>query len=522
MSYTIEHLNASLVHIIIDVTPTEFSDKQKQGLKEFRKFAQIKGFRPGTAPDALVKKMYGEQIQNNAIIGIIENDLHKACAEIRNTLGAPYPINEKPVSVNELNKGQAQQMVYEAILYPNIEFNLDKIEVEHKKVLLTTDIVQEEYGNFMNQLAKFVDIEDENATVADCANFSCVFTQIDETTQQPIENGLVSKPTPIDMDLITEGEHKNHILNLKTADKLPVKLLEIFDKPKETILSVLFNINKKNDSDEAEPDYELSSSWFMMEVTKLAKKELPTTEEAKQIFLERADINPESAQYQELIEKDLPALFEDSMAQFWNSKTFDKMLGKLKQELIDKVEIELPIDALKRLLIHNRESDKNNKNQWTKEAIAEDLEKKWDSTWHEIKWTLIRDHTVENKNIHVTDGEIDAAIFDNYLTYIRHANMNGLQIPPNFMHLVENARKNPNERAHTKATILETKALYAIAEEVNIKENLLDIDAITAYLNSNENNEAAGYMKTEPLEDDTIAFEPLPAEENINPETKND
>ena len=52
----IDDLNLELA---ITVTAEDYSDSKKKRLTEYRKKAEIKGFRKGMVPMSLVEKMYG-------------------------------------------------------------------------------------------------------------------------------------------------------------------------------------------------------------------------------------------------------------------------------------------------------------------------------------------------------------------------------------------------------------------------------------------------------------------------------
>ena len=56
----IDDLNAVLK---IKIEKTDYEDKVETVLKDYRKKATIKGFRPGMVPIGLIKKMYGKAVQ---------------------------------------------------------------------------------------------------------------------------------------------------------------------------------------------------------------------------------------------------------------------------------------------------------------------------------------------------------------------------------------------------------------------------------------------------------------------------
>ena len=61
----------------IVVEENDYKDNVEKALKDYRKKANIPGFRPGNAPMGMIKKQYGEYLKLDAINKIVGEELYK-------------------------------------------------------------------------------------------------------------------------------------------------------------------------------------------------------------------------------------------------------------------------------------------------------------------------------------------------------------------------------------------------------------------------------------------------------------
>ncbi|MBE3093686.1 MAG: trigger factor family protein, partial [Actinobacteria bacterium] len=85
----IDDLNAVLK---VKIEKTDYEAKVEEVLKDYRKKANIKGFRPGMVPIGLVKKMYGRAVQIDEINKIVTENIQKYLTDEKiEILGDPIP-----------------------------------------------------------------------------------------------------------------------------------------------------------------------------------------------------------------------------------------------------------------------------------------------------------------------------------------------------------------------------------------------------------------------------------------------
>ena len=69
----IDDLNLELT---LSVAKEDYAEAKKKRINEFRKKADIKGFRKGMVPMSLVEKMYGQQALGEAVNDVIAESLN--------------------------------------------------------------------------------------------------------------------------------------------------------------------------------------------------------------------------------------------------------------------------------------------------------------------------------------------------------------------------------------------------------------------------------------------------------------
>ncbi|MDO9634534.1 MAG: trigger factor family protein, partial [Paludibacter sp.] len=90
MNIVRKDLDSSNATITISIEKTDYSEKVEKTLRDYRKKANIPGFRPGMVPLNLLNKMYGKSILAEEINKIISDELYKYIQENKvNLLGEP-------------------------------------------------------------------------------------------------------------------------------------------------------------------------------------------------------------------------------------------------------------------------------------------------------------------------------------------------------------------------------------------------------------------------------------------------
>ncbi len=92
MNITKENKDELNAVITINITEEDYEPRIDKVLKDYRRKAQIKGFRPGKAPLGLVRKMIGDSAKMQEIDTLISESLSKYLVDEKiNIFGQPLP-----------------------------------------------------------------------------------------------------------------------------------------------------------------------------------------------------------------------------------------------------------------------------------------------------------------------------------------------------------------------------------------------------------------------------------------------
>ena len=92
----IDSLNALLT---VEIAKEDYADKVDGILKDYRKNANIPGFRKGQIPMGMVKKQFGKAILVEEVNKLLQDNLHKYLTEEKlDILGNPLPKNEADIN----------------------------------------------------------------------------------------------------------------------------------------------------------------------------------------------------------------------------------------------------------------------------------------------------------------------------------------------------------------------------------------------------------------------------------------
>ncbi|MDR1678261.1 MAG: trigger factor [Prevotellaceae bacterium] len=149
----IDAVNATLT---VQVSKSDYEEKVENALRNYRKKANIPGFRPGMVPASLVKKMYGKAMLAEEINHLVSDKLYEYIKENKlNMLGEPLPSESQP----EINFESQEEFefVFDLGLAPEFELNLDKkTKVKYYNIELTDDMVDNQVKSYTGRFGQYV------------------------------------------------------------------------------------------------------------------------------------------------------------------------------------------------------------------------------------------------------------------------------------------------------------------------------------------------------------------------------
>ena len=125
MNITRENIDALNANVIINIVKADYEEKLEKKLREYRRTASIKGFRPGHVPFPMIKKMYGTSILVDEINKLVSESLSDYIKnEKLDILGEPMPKNDEHSFDPE--NSEEFTFTFELGLAPEFELSLTK------------------------------------------------------------------------------------------------------------------------------------------------------------------------------------------------------------------------------------------------------------------------------------------------------------------------------------------------------------------------------------------------------------
>jgi len=312
MNITKENIDALNAVIKIDIIAEDYQAKVAELLADYRKKADIPGFRKGHVPMGMIKKQYGKSIMIDEVNKLLQESLNKFLAEEKlDILGNPLPRMREDFNWDE----EIFSFEFELGLAPEFDVNLNsKKKVNQYSIIATNELIDKEVENIQIRYGKI----SPRDIVTDMT--SVIGTFINE------EKEINKKSTILIKDIKGKTNLKKFIGN-KVSDiiQLETKGLFLDEHKLETVLGVPhedihnldikvnFTIEEISETIPADLDQELFDKLFpdgsIKSVTEVRTK---IKEDAEKQFNQQGDQQLLNAVTEHLVENtkfDLPSSF---------------------------------------------------------------------------------------------------------------------------------------------------------------------------------------------------------------------
>ena len=356
----IDDLNLELT---LSIVKEDYAENVKKRLADFRKKADIKGFRKGMVPMSLVEKMYGQNALVDAVNDVISEGLNNYIHENNlRVLGEPLPSEEH--IQNEWVNGSEFTFKFDLAQNPEISFELSKEdEVVYYTITVTEAAKKEMKDNLLKQYGSL-----EEGKKAKEEDFIIVDFEQGETK---VEGTYVA------LRNVAEAARKSFV-GVKPGDVLDVNVNEAFEN--ETDRASMLKVSKD----------ELATLDPMFKMTVKNVKTFvnaPLTEETfEKIFGVKTE-----AEFDAKIEERIRAEYAQE-ADFRFSKD-------AKAYLLEKANVQIAEKFLKRWVFVVNEG----------KFTMEDIEKDWDLFIVDYKWQMVRSYLMEKYGVKIEEADLLAS-----------------------------------------------------------------------------------------------------------------
>ena len=356
----IDDLNLELA---LTVTPEDYSDSRKKRLADYRKKAEIKGFRKGMVPMSLVEKMYGQNALVDAVNDAISEGLNNFIKENNlRVLGEPLPSEEH--IQNEWNDGSEFNFKFDLALNPEVSFELSSEDEIPYYTITVTEAAKNEMKN--NLLKQYGSLEEGEAAKADD------FIIVDfEQGDMKVEGTYVA------LRNVAEAARASFV-GVKPGDVLDVNVNEAFEN--ETDRSSMLKVSKDKLAN-LDPMFKMTVKNVKTFVN------APLTEETfEKIFGVKTE-----AEFDAMVEERIRAEYAQE-ADFRFSKD-------AKAFLLEKADVKVAEKFLKRWVYVINEG----------KFTMEDIEKDWDLFIADYKWQMVRSFLMNKYEVKIEEADLLAS-----------------------------------------------------------------------------------------------------------------
>lgn len=425
MNITRENVDALNALVKVDIAKEDYSDKVEKILTDYRKTANIPGFRKGHVPMGMVKKQYGKAVLVDEVNKLLQDALNKYLTEEKlDVLGQPLP---KPQ--NDIN-WDADGFSFEFELGLAPEFNVDlkskkaitqyNIVADKKMIDEQVERIQKQYGKLVSQ-----DVVEKDSEITG------TFTN----EEKEIENKVT-----LTLDKFKGKTTEKQFIGAKVGDVITLKTKGLYDDEHELMhalklghddvhsldIEVNFAINEINKRELVDLDQELFDKLFGKDVvTTVTELKAKIKEDAENQFVQQAD---------------------------------QKLLNDVTEYLVENTKFDLPAEFLTKWLQTAGE----------KEMDADQAKEEYQKSEKSLRYQLIESKLIEENNIQVTMEDIK-----NHARNMIKAQMAQFgQMNPSDKELDDIAARvlsNQDEARRISEQLISQKLLNLYKEKANLK-----------------------------------------------------
>ncbi len=436
MNVTRENVDELNGVIKINIVKADYDGTVNDILKDYRKKAQLPGFRPGKVPAGLVKKMYGKAILAEEVNKILSKELTKHIVDEKlNILGEPLP-NETQQATIDWDKDEDFEFVFDIAFAPEFNVSLDKrskypyytINVEEEMIDKQIEAYANRFGD--NQEA---DVVEEKETLRGD------FIQLDAEGNELAE-GITAQDVLISVDVIKDDAIKKEFVGKKKDESIVFDVKKAF--PNDHEIAHMLNVPKE-EAEKVTGDFRLT----IKTVNKFVPAEV-NEELFKKVYGEETVVKTVD---------DFRTKVKEEIEQGMGYSGDYKFMLDAREMLIKKTQMELPNAFLGRWLLATN-----------KELTAEQVEKDWEHFEKDLKWQLIKDKLIKENELTVSEEDVREAAKEMAAAQFRQYGM--FDVPEEYLNnYADQIFQKEEEKSRLYQKKYEDKVIELVKEKVTIE-----------------------------------------------------
>ena len=427
----------------VTIEQADYQEAVDKKLKEYRKKAQVPGFRPGMVPMGLIKKQYGTAVKVDEVNRILGEKLYEYVRENKiQMLGEPLP-NEEKQQPQDLAGDGPFEFVFDIAVAPEFKAELtNKDKVNFYNIKVDDKLIDEQVQMYASQAGEFVEAQEWSGN----DTLKGDIRQLDKKGNT-LEGGITVEGGMIMPSYVKGEDEKKKFDGAKLGDIITFNPKKAYPDNDAEVAALL-----KTDK-EAVKDLDADFSFQITEIRHFQ----PAAVDAKLFEKVFGEGVKDEADFRQRIADSLKG-------QLVLNSDF-KFLRDVRAYVEKKVgDLQFPEALLKRVMLNNN-----------KDKGEEFVEKNFKASIDELKWHLIKEQLVAATEIKVEDADLKAVAKDAIRAQFAQYGMTNIPEDVLDNYAEEQLKKRENVESFVERAI-DVKLTQALKGIVKLTEKEVTLD----------------------------------------------
>lgn len=361
--------------LTLTVEEADYKENVEKTLKNYRKKANVPGFRPGMVPMGMIKRQFGTTAKVDEINKLLGEQIYKYVKDNNiQMLGEPLPSDkQEPV---DMEKEAPYTFMFDIAVAPEFKAELTGDDtIDYYTITVDDKIIDQQIDVFASRAGHYDKVEDYQANDM----LKGDIRELDENGNTK-EGGITVEDAVLMPEYIKVEDQKKLFDGAKLGDIITFNPKKAYPESDIEVSSLLKM--KKEEVADLTADF----SYQITEISRYVKAEV-NQELFDQVY--GKDVIKDEKDFREKIAEGLKA-------QFAVDSDF-KFIQDVRKYLVDKVgALTYPDALLKRIMLNNN-----------KDKGEEFVEKNYEQSIKELTWHLIKEQLVKANGIKIEDADIE-------------------------------------------------------------------------------------------------------------------
>lgn len=437
-----DDLNAVLT---VTIKPEDYKGPVEKQLKDYRKKANIPGFRHGMAPMGMVKKMVGKAILVDEVNNLANKSLFDYLTDNKiHYLGKPVLSWDKKPKADWDSEGEFE-FYFELGLAPDFKLNLsDKDKVTRFKIKLDSKEIDKEIDNMKR---RYGSLEQIDVTENDQDSVSGTLTELDNNGE-PLEGGVEGKETRVLIEMVEDKKTKSALTGLKPGDKVKVNIFKLF-KDNEQVIASTLGLPKEGVKD--------LNKEFELNVTEIQR--------FIQSPVDQSLFDKVFGEGEVTTEEEFRKRVTENLETYYKSESENMVDHEITHVLKDKHAIQLPDAFLKKWLIEEFPDNYN----------AENIDEQYGKESDGLRYQLINDKIMEDFKLEVSEDDLNHASLSFTAQQLRQYGMPNPDVET-LQYFEKQNRGDQNYLNRVRDMVVNQKVTEQVKSMISIKEKEISVE----------------------------------------------